>query len=156
MDEFSYQGHEFILRDIIEEFLEVDIHDICISILEVFKQFYDCLLGSSSRSKPIAMLTEMRLDYWRQYLYDCLFNDAVDHCWNSKVSHSTIRLWYLYPSHWLRTVFPISDFFLDGLPILSEIIIDFIHSDSIGSTRTFVGFHLLVRLGHVVFTQDFL
>ena len=72
MDEFSYQGHEFILRDIIEEFLEVDIHDICISILEVFKQFYDCLLGSSSRSKPIAMLTEMRLDYWRQYLYDCL------------------------------------------------------------------------------------
>ena len=53
-----YKEHEFILWNIVEEHLEVDIHDVCVFIIDVFKQFDDCLLCSALWSKPITVLAK--------------------------------------------------------------------------------------------------
>src|SRR5690606_21105828 len=59
LDDFSDQGHQLILRDIVKELLQVNIHDVGIPIVKVFQQFNDCLLCFSSRSETVASFTEI-------------------------------------------------------------------------------------------------
>ena len=53
-----YKVHEFVLWDIVEELFEVDVHDVCVSVIEVFEQFHYCLLCSALRSESKAVITE--------------------------------------------------------------------------------------------------
>ena len=63
------QGHKFVLWYIVEELLQVDINYVGISIIEILKQFDNCLLNSAIRSESIAILTEVWFCYWGQYLW---------------------------------------------------------------------------------------
>ena len=53
-----YKVHEFVLWDIVEELFEVDVHDVCVSVIEVFKQFDDCLLCSAFWSEAVTVVAE--------------------------------------------------------------------------------------------------
>ena len=110
--EIVHQGHEFVLRHIIEELLQVDINYVCISIIEIFKQFDNCLLGSAVWSESIAILTKVWFCNWGQYLRYCLLNDSIYYCWDSKISYSSIWLWYFYSSYRLWFVLSFSESYL--------------------------------------------
>ena len=60
----SHQCHQLILRHIIKEFLQVDIHYISISVVEVFQQFQHRLLCTSFWSESVTVFTEIWFYNW--------------------------------------------------------------------------------------------
>ena len=57
--------HQLVLRYIVKEFFKVDIYYPYISVIEVFKQLYDCLFTTSVRAKSVTAVAEYRFKYRR-------------------------------------------------------------------------------------------
>ena len=134
MYEFAHKGHEFVLRNVVEELFEVYIHDICISVVEVLQKLDNCLLCTSVWSKPIAVVAEMGFHYRRKFLCNCLFYDTVYYTGNSKIADTTVGLRDFHPSHRLWFVLSSSDLVADFHPVFFEIFVDIIDGYPIHST----------------------
>ena len=142
----------YILSNIYQNTANI-IKDKHISVIEIFKQFYYCLLGSAVWSESIAVFTEMWFCYWGQHLCYCLFNDSIHYCRYSKISHSAVWLGYFYSSYRLWLVLSSSNLVSDVYPVFSEILVDFIYFNSINSTCTFIGFYLFKCHVHISSTE---
>ena len=89
--------HEFILGDVIEELLQIDIDNPYIAIVEVFECLDYSLLTTSFRSETIAEVTESRFEDRAQYLDYRLLNRSVNNGRNAELSYTTVRFRYFYP-----------------------------------------------------------
>jgi hypothetical protein len=58
--------HQPVLRYVVEELLKVNIRYPYIPVVEVFKQFYYCLLTFPAGSESIAVVTKQRLKHRTQ------------------------------------------------------------------------------------------
>ena len=68
MDNAPYIAHQFVLRYIVEELLQVYIHYPFVSFIEVFHEFQYYLLTTSARAEAVAVFLELYLKYRRQDL----------------------------------------------------------------------------------------
>lgn len=50
-----------------------------------------------------------------------LLDQAVQHRWNSEVSHAATRLRNLNPPDWLRAILPLQKFPADALPVRPQV-----------------------------------
>src|SRR5438477_11823573 len=96
----------------------------------------------SSGSKTVAVIGECRVPPLLQNLHHRLLDEAIQHRRDAKLSHPAVWLGDFHPPHRLRFVGPVQQLFSDRWPVLSQIVSELVHGDSVHSRTTFITFHL--------------
>jgi uncharacterized delta-60 repeat protein len=73
-----------------------------------------------------------------------LLYESVCYCWYSQVSDTTVWLWYLHSSYWLRFIFSCPQLFLDNFAVLYKMFFKFCVLHSVHSLGTFISYDLQI------------
>ena len=68
----------------IKEPFQVYIHNILIAIIDVFQGLCDRLMEVFTRPEAIALRFEIKFEFGRQLLANCLLKPSVHYCWDSQ------------------------------------------------------------------------
>src|ERR1700733_10425358 len=77
-------------------------------------------------SKPVAVLGKRRVPSLLQNLHHRLLDKAIQHSWDAKLSHPSIRLRDFHPPHRFRFVSPVQQLLLNSRPVLLQIVAELI------------------------------
>ena len=147
------KAHELVLRYVVKEFFQVDINYPLVALIQINKQLSDCHFTASVWSEAITPFRKQRLAHGAYHLHNALLNYPVHYGRNTEFSHSTVWLGYFYPPDRLGVVLPLPDLLSDTVPILFDIIAEFVYSHVIYTTCSFIGADSLVCGVHVVVGQ---
>ena len=101
-------GHEDIVIDSIEEFLEVEIDDKLAPLLGyIFPGLFQSHMSAPSLPKTIAGVGKGRVEDGFQHLENRLLNHAIDHHWNAQLAFASVRLLELDSSYGKGLVSPV-------------------------------------------------
>ena len=84
MDFFPHHVHQQVMVQRVKVFGQVYKHCLLVSLFRIFLHFLNCHLRASARSVAVAPVREQWFVDWGQLLGDCLLDDTVYDCWNSK------------------------------------------------------------------------
>src|SRR5215216_4151987 len=136
---------QFVVIDSIEEFLQIKINHPSIALRDVLLRLSHGLMCRSSRSKPIAVSGERRVPLPLQNLHHRLLDEAIQHGWDAKLSHPSVRLRDFHPPHRFRFVDPVQQLLPNGRPLLLQIGAKLIDGHSVDARATFIASHLPQR-----------
>lgn len=135
---------ELICRDLpCRKLFYIYIHYPFIPIIQVFQCLSNGIMTTSSGSESITIVTEYLFINIRYRLCYCLLDSSVKCCGYSQWSFLTIVFRNVYSSDWFRYICSVSKRCNDFLSVLPYIISQFFYSNSINTTRTFIGNYLL-------------
>ena len=77
-----------------------------------------------------------------QNLHDRLLDEAIQHGWDAKLSHPSIRLRDFHPPHRFRFVSPVQQLLPNSRPVLLQIVAELVNSHPVDARTTFVALHL--------------
>ena len=82
-DDPSDKAHQPVLRDVVEELLEVDVDNPYIAVVEILQGLHNGVLTSPSRPEAVGAVAEDGFEDGREHLCDCLLDDPVDYRGNA-------------------------------------------------------------------------
>jgi hypothetical protein len=100
------------------------------------------LMRRPPRSEPIAVLGERRVPLPLQDLHHRLLDEAIQHGWDAKLSHPTIRLRDFHPPDRFRFVGPVQQLLPNIRPVLFQIGAQLIDRHPVDAGATFIVPHL--------------
>jgi site-specific DNA recombinase len=106
LDSFCDLTHQFVVIDSIEKFLQIEINHPAVARGNVLLCLGHCLMRGSSRSKTVAVVGERRVPLPLQNLHHRLLDQTIQHRWDTKLSHPSVRLGDFHPPHRFRLVGP--------------------------------------------------
>src|SRR5438309_2815989 len=149
LDSFCDLTHQFVVIDSIEEFLQIEINHPAVARGNLLLCLGHCLMRGSARSKTVAVVGERRVPLPLQNLHHRLLDPTIQHCWDTKLSHPSVRFGDFHPPHRFRLVGPTQQLFSDRWPVLAD-------GHSIDARATFISLHLLQSLLQVFSLTYFL
>jgi hypothetical protein len=84
--------HQFVVVDSIEELFQIEIDHPTVSRSDVLLGTRDRLMRRASGTKPIARFREGLVSSALQNLHHCLLNQSIQHGWDAKLPHPSVRL----------------------------------------------------------------
>ena len=106
---------------------------------------FDCVRKwSHYRFSSFQIFTKYFLINNRYWLCNCLLNSSVQCCWYTQRTLFSILFRNIYPSYQFRYISSISNRATITSLFSLNIISQFLYSNSIYTTRTFIGYHLLI------------
>src|SRR5229473_3564827 len=142
LDPFGNLAHQFVMIDSIEEFFQIEVDHPSVALRDVLLRLSHGVMRRPTRSEPIAVLGERRIPSPLQNLHHRLLDKAVQHGWDAKLSHPTIRLRDFHPSHRFRFVGPVQQLLPNSRPVLLQIVAELIDRHPVDAGATFVAPHL--------------
>ena len=137
----------FVVIYLVKKLFYIYIHYPFIPIIQVFQCLSNGIMTTSSGSESITIVTEYLFINIRYRLCYCLLDSSVKCCGYSQWSFLTIVFRNVYSSDWFRYICSVSKRCNDfSLSVLPYIISQFFYSNSINTTRTFIGNYLFYRL----------
>jgi len=118
LDSFCDLTHQFVVIDSIEKFLQIEINHPAVARGNVLLCLGHRLMRRSSRSKTVAVVGERRVPLPLQNLHHRLLDKSIQHRWDTKLSHPSVRLGDFHPPHRFRLVGPTQQLFSDRWPVL--------------------------------------
>src|SRR6266478_772869 len=146
LDSFCDLTHQFVVIDSIEKFLQIEINHPAVARGNVLLCLGHCLMRGSSRSKTVAVVGEGRVPLPLQNLHHRLLDQTIQHCWDTKLSHPSVRFGDFHPPHRFRLVGPTQQLFSDRWPVLLQVVGDSADGHSVDARATFISLHLLQSL----------
>lgn len=145
---------ELICRDLpCQKLFYIYIHYPFIPIIQVFQCLSNGIMTTSSGSESITIVTEYLFINIRYRLCYCLLDSSVKCCGYSQWSFLTIVFRNVYSSDWFRYICSVSKRCNDFLSVLPYIISQFFYSNSINTTRTFIGNYLFIGSVQIFFDK---
>ena len=117
----GHAGHQAVLVDSVEEFLEVDVNHHVVAVGDVRLCLGYGLMCRTSRTESIAVLGERRVPLNLEHLQQRLLYQAVDDTWYAEPSDAAGRFRDVDPFDRLRCVGPREQLFPDGWPVLPQV-----------------------------------
>jgi RNA-directed DNA polymerase len=114
----------------------------------------DCLMRRASGSEPVARCGEGLVPTALQNLHHCLLDQTVQHRWDTKLAHPSVRLRDFHPTHWLCFVGPTQQLFPDRYPVLLQVVRQAFDRHAVDARTTSVSSHTLERLPEVLSLAD--
>src|SRR5271156_1313131 len=114
------------------------------------------LMRRASGTKPVARFREGMVPTALQNLHHCLLDQSIQHGWNAKLPHPSVRLRDFHPTYRLRLISPTQQLFPDGYPVLLQVVRKVINRHSIDARTASVSFHTLVCLPEIFSLTDLL
>src|SRR4030095_5352852 len=99
-------------------------------------------MSRPSRPDPIAVIGKCPVPPPLQDLHHRLLDESIQHRWDAKLSHPSVRLGDFHPPYRLRFVGPVQQLFPDGWPVLLQVILDSADGHPVNAWTTFIGLHL--------------
>ena len=156
-DPFGDLRHQFVVRDPIEKFLEVQVHAPAIARGDVLLRRLHRLMGRPSRTKPVAVLGKRPVPPALQNLQHRLLEEAVQHGGNAQLAHpASVWLFDFFPPHRLRLISPAQQLFPDDWPMLLQVLWQLPDGHPIHASAPFVGLDSCQCLLAVFPLADFL
>ena len=90
--------------DLIEELLQVDIHDIAVAVGNVGLGFMQRIVLAPSRSEAEACLREVRLPDGLQALGNGVLNQPIQHGWDAQKAFAAVGFRDFHPPYRQRPV----------------------------------------------------
>ena len=112
-----HAGHQQVMVDSIEEFFQIDVHDIVVALGNVRLGLGYCLMGRASRSESIAVLGKRRVPPLLQHLQHRLLDQSVDDTRHAELSDPAVRFGDFDPLDRLRPVGSCKQLFPNGRPV---------------------------------------
>ena len=138
-DDPSDKAHQPVLRDVVEELLEVDVDDPYVAVVEILQGLHNGVLTSPSRPEAVGAVAEDGFEDGGKHLCDCLLDDPVYHRGYAELPFPAVGLGYLDPSHrlWLVRSRPYLSF--DFLEVFLQVGIEFLRPHPVHAKGTAVG-----------------
>src|SRR5712672_1923809 len=92
LDPFGNLAHQFVMIHSIEEFFQIEINHPSVALRNVLLRLGHGVMRRPTRSERIAVLGERRIPSPLQNLHHCLLDEAIQHGWDAKLSHPSVRL----------------------------------------------------------------
>jgi hypothetical protein len=128
--------------DPIEKFFQIEVNHPSVTLRNVLLRLGHGVMRRSTRSKPVAVLGKRRVPLPLQNLHHRLLDEAIQHGWNAKLSHPSVRLRDFHPPHRFRFVGPVQQLLPNGRPVLLQIAAKLINRHPVDACATFVAPHL--------------
>ena len=93
-----YLTHQFVVVYSIEELFQIEIDHPMAPRSNMLLGTRDCLMRRASGTKPVARFRESVVPTALQDLQHCLLNQSIQHRWDAKLSHPSVRLRDFHPS----------------------------------------------------------
>ena len=106
--------HQFVVVYSIEELFQIEIDHPTVPRRNMLLGTRDCLMRRASGTKPVARFRESVVPTTLQDLHHCLLDQSIQHRWDAKLSHPSVRLRDFHPSYRLRLIGPTQQLFPDG------------------------------------------
>src|SRR5439155_6205462 len=91
-DPFGNLTHQFVMVDSIEEFLQIQIHHPAVTFSDILLRFCHCLMCRPPQPKTVAVVGKRPVPLLLQNLHHRLLDESIQHRWDAKLSHPSIRL----------------------------------------------------------------
>ena len=99
MDHSTYITHQFVLRNIVEELLQVYVNYPLRSLIEVFQKLLHGLLATPVGAETVAVLLKLCLEDGCEDLDYRLLKGSVDNCRDTELAYASVGLRYLNPPY---------------------------------------------------------
>src|ERR1022692_3700297 len=106
--------HQFVVVYSIEELFQIEIDHPTVPRRNMLLGTRDCLMRRASGTKPVARFRESVVPTTLQDQHHCLLDQSIQHRWDAKLSHPSVRLRDFHPSYRLRLIGPTQQLFPDG------------------------------------------
>jgi len=123
--------------DSIEEFFEIDINHVAITLGNVSLCLGYSLMGRASRPEAVAVLGKRRVPTLLQNLQQRLLDQSVNDTRDAEFSDPAIRLGDLNPVHRLRLVGSVKQLAPNGRPVLTQVVHGVVDGQPIDPTRLY-------------------
>lgn len=117
MDDATYIAHQFVLRDFVEELLQVYVNYPLHTLVEVFQKLLHGLLAAPAGAEAVAAILELCLEDGREDLDNGLLKGWVDNDRDTKLAYSSVGLRCLNPPNGSWFVPALKDGLLDTRPV---------------------------------------
>src|ERR1022692_3429803 len=141
LDPLGDLAHQFVVVDSIEEFLQIKINAPAVTFGDILLRLFHRLLGLPARPEPVAVIGKRPVPPPLQNLHHRLLDESIQHRWNAKLSHPSVRLGDFYPPHRFRLVSSTQQLFPDGWPVLFQVILDSDDGHPVNTRTTLIGLH---------------
>src|SRR5437763_3369801 len=111
-------GHQFVVRNPVKEFLEIQVYAPAIAVGDILLCLCHRLMSRAPGSKPVAVVGKRPVPLALQHLHHRLLDESVQHRWDAKLSHPSVRLADFHPPPRLRRKAPAQPLFPHGRPML--------------------------------------
>src|SRR5712692_7247613 len=142
LDSFGNLTHQFVVIDSIEKFLQIKINAPAVAFGDILLRPCHCLMSRPSRPEPVTVLGKRPVPLLLQNLHHRLLDKSIQHRWDAKLSHPSVRLGDFHPPHRLRLVSSVQQLFSDHWPVLFQIVADLTDGNAVHSRATFITLHL--------------
>src|SRR5258705_553966 len=142
LDALGDLAHQFVVIDSIKELFQIEIDHPSVALRDVLLRLSHSVMRRSTRSKPVAVLGKRRVPSPLQNLHHRLLDEAIQHGWDAKLSHPSIRLRDFHPPHRSRFVSPVQQLLPNSRPVLLQIVAELVDRHPVDARATFVAPHL--------------
>ena len=115
---FGDPGHQAVLIDAIEKFLQIDINQPRVAVGHVPLGLRYGLMRRASRSESVAMLRKRRVPSRLEHLQQPLLDESIDDTRNAELSHAAPGLRDVHPFDRLRRICPRQQLFPNDWPVV--------------------------------------
>ena len=95
-----------LVMDPVEEFLQVQVHDPLVPVVQMLLGRGDCRVTAPPRPETVAPVVEGRFVVRAEHLVHGLLYDPVDHVWNAKAALAASGFRYPHPANHPRLIPP--------------------------------------------------
>jgi hypothetical protein len=120
-DPYGDPCHQFVVRNPIEEFLQVKIYAPAIAFGHILLCRFDRLMGRPPRTKPVAVFGKRPVPFALQNRHHRLQEKSAQHRRDAKLAHPSVRLRELHPLHRMGPIVSIPEQFPDRCPALFQV-----------------------------------
>src|SRR5262249_40263844 len=111
-------GYQFVVRNPVEEFLQIQVHYPAITLGDILLRRCHRLMCRTPGPKPVAVIGKRPIPPALQYLHHRLLDESIQHRRDTKLSYPSVRLGDFHPLHRLRLIGPAQQLFPNGWPML--------------------------------------
>jgi site-specific DNA recombinase len=117
-DPFCDSGHQFVVVNPIEEFLQIQVRHPAIAFDDILLRLFYRLMHRAPGPKPVAMIRKRPVPSVLQDLHHRLLDKSIQHRRDAKLPLPSVRLRDFHPFYQLRLVGPVQQLFPDSWPML--------------------------------------
>src|SRR5260370_3757832 len=107
LDPFGDLTHQFVVRDSIEEFLQIKIHAPAAAFGDIRLRLCHRLMSRPSRPEPVAVIGKRPVPPPLQNLHHPLLDESIYDRRDAKLSYPSVRLGDFHPPHRFRFICPL-------------------------------------------------
>jgi hypothetical protein len=138
-------GHEAVVIDSIEEFLEVEVNDDIVAFGDITLCLSYRLMGRAPRTESVTVLGKRRVPLLLQNLQHGLLDQSVDDTRHAEFSDPTVRLGYFDPLDRLWLVGSVEQLGPYAWPVLTQVVLGGVDSHPIHARTALISLNAFPR-----------